>query len=153
MLREQSPAASTAPPHSNTPPTAHSTTSLPPFPPLPPAAPPAFPPPCRSNYGGTTVQLAAPGTNILSTWYTRNAYWGYEYYAEETGTSMSAPFVSGAAALAMAASKGKLTNAQVANLLIATSRQLPKLRGRVVANGVINLERVVQAALKAAGRN
>lgn len=64
-----------------------------------------------SNYGGTTVQLAAPGTNILSTWFSRE-YAG-QFYAIRTGTSMAAPYVSGAAALAMAASGGHLTNKQV----------------------------------------
>ena len=46
----------------------------------------------RSNYGSDSVDLAAPGTYILST----TADQGYSYM---TGTSMAAPMVSAAAAL------------------------------------------------------
>ncbi|NBX75354.1 MAG: hypothetical protein EBQ92_02280, partial [Proteobacteria bacterium] len=46
-----------------------------------------------SNYGATTVHLAAPGENIYSTY----ALWSDYYY--ESGTSMAAPHVAGAAAL------------------------------------------------------
>lgn len=99
----------------------------------------------NSNYGRTTVQLAAPGTDILSTWY-RKEYMG-QLYAMRTGTSMAAPYVAGAAALTMSASNGLLTNAQVARLMIATSTPLPALKGKVVANGVINLEQLVLRGL------
>ena len=49
-----------------------------------------------SNYGDASVDLAAPGTNIESTW----PGGGYRL---EDGTSMAAPHVAGAAALAKAA--------------------------------------------------
>ena len=52
-----------------------------------------------SNFGGTTVHLAAPGTGILSTVPTTHNPTGY---AVGAGTSMAAPHVSGAAALALA---------------------------------------------------
>lgn len=73
---------------------------------------------CRcSNYGATSVDVAAPGTNILSSWFERNAEdpgpFNGDFYAKATGTSLAAPYVAGAAALAMAASGGTLTNAHV----------------------------------------
>jgi subtilisin family serine protease len=45
-----------------------------------------------SNYGSQVVWVAAPGENIVSTY-------PYDIYASASGTSFSAPFVSGTAAL------------------------------------------------------
>ncbi len=60
-----------------------------------------------SNHG-KKIELAAPGTNIFST------YQGG--YASLSGTSMATPFVSGSAALVLS-KNGGLTNSQVRNIL------------------------------------
>lgn len=99
-----------------------------------------------SNFGAKTVQLAAPGAQILSTWIYRDV--ANQYYTYATGTSMAAPYVSAAAGLAIAASGGRVTNAEVADALIATSTGAPQLKGKVVANGFINLEKLVLWAVE-----
>jgi subtilisin family serine protease len=64
--------------------------------------------PSFSNYG-PQVDLAAPGLNIVSTWYMSN-------YLFKSGTSMSAPHVSGVAALLWSLDPS-LSASEVANLL------------------------------------
>lgn len=49
----------------------------------------------------------------------------------------------------MHVSGGVLTNADVARLLVSTSRPAPPLAGKVLSGGVVNLEALVQAALAA----
>ena len=73
-----------------------------------------------SNYGVSSVDIAAPGEHITST--------VIEGYASMSGTSMSAPYVCAAAALLYASSQG-LSAIQVKEALLSGGRPLPALKG------------------------
>ncbi len=92
-----------------------------------------------SNFGRLTVQLAAPGDQILSTYKDGG-------YSAESGTSMAAPMVAGVAAL-MASANPRLSAAELRGLLLqhATSSNLQ------VAAGYVDAQRSVQAAASAVG--
>jgi subtilisin family serine protease len=92
-----------------------------------------------SNYGVLSVQLAAPGQEILST-----AHDGG--YVVESGTSMAAPMTSGVAAL-MASANPRIGGVELRSLLLqsATRSQLP------VAAGYVDALRAVLAASTAIG--
>lgn len=91
-----------------------------------------------SNYGATTVDLGAPGRNILST--IRNGG-----YAAFSGTSMAAPHVSGVAAL-LWSSNPALTHLQVKALLMQQGEALTSLSGRTVSGARLNAFNAVAAA-------
>ena len=84
-----------------------------------------------SNYGATSVDLAAPGVDILST--SNNGG-----YALMTGTSMATPHVAGSAALVWDAHP-EWTYAQVTDKLLSSVDVLPTLQGLVASNGRLNL--------------
>lgn len=77
-----------------------------------------------SNYGDN-VDICAPGENILSTFTTKDDTSGKrengKIYAEDSGTSMSAPMVTGAAALLWSFNPN-LTAAQVRNILLTSAK-------------------------------
>lgn len=83
-----------------------------------------------SNYGATTVDIAAPGTNILSTVPTSSGRAAYAYYA---GTSMATPHVTGAAAL-FASKCPNATGAQIKTAILAAARVNTNLNGLVVGS-------------------
>lgn len=84
-----------------------------------------------SNYGLTTVDLAAPGVDILST--TPN-----QTYHLLSGTSMAAPHVTGAAAFLMGRFPSMpLSEVKARLMLFADPR--PGLAGRCVTGGRLNL--------------
>lgn len=84
-----------------------------------------------SNFGATTVDLGAPGANILST-FPGNTYSG------NSGTSMATPHVAGAAALAwdMFPSSNYIG---IKSLLLNTVDPIPSLSGKVLTGGRLNL--------------
>lgn len=84
-----------------------------------------------SNYGATTVDLGAPGVSILSTIRSGN-------YASYSGTSMAAPFVTGAVGLLFSTDPG-LTTAQVKTLLLDNVDLVSSLNSRTVSNGRLNI--------------
>ncbi len=84
-----------------------------------------------SNFGATSVDLGAPGVNILST------IPGNSYYSAE-GTSMAAPHVSGAAALVWSVYP-HLSQAEVKQRILMMVDSIPALQGRCVTGGRLNL--------------
>jgi subtilisin family serine protease len=89
-----------------------------------------------SNYGATSVDLAAPGVSILSTVLGSN-------YGSKSGTSMATPHVAGMAAL-LKSEESALTPAQVKDLLLqnvdtqATHSNLSGVSGKMVSGGRLN---------------
>jgi thermitase len=86
-----------------------------------------------SNFGSKSVDLAAPGDDIWST------YLGSSY-KQLSGTSMAAPFVAGAAAM-LRAKDSDLDYSDVKSALKKTVDKLPALSGKTVTGGRINLGR------------
>ncbi|MCM3872635.1 MAG: S8 family serine peptidase [Pyrinomonadaceae bacterium] len=88
-----------------------------------------------SSTGATSVDLAAPGVSILSTF--------PGSYVSLSGTSMATPHVSGAAALLWAHAP-YLTVSQVKESLTNSVDVLPQWAGLTVTGGRLNLARAVQ---------
>lgn len=86
--------------------------------------------PAFANTGPTNVDLAAPGVAILSTTPNNN-------YASLSGTSMAAPFVSGAAGLVLSVNPGISVSA-LKSALLDTVDPVPALNGRVLTGGRLN---------------
>lgn len=85
-----------------------------------------------SNFGATTVHLAAPGVEIYSCTASTDAS-----YASFNGTSMATPHVTGVAALVAARFPG-LTMRSLKNRLLLSAVPTPALAGKVVTGGRVN---------------
>jgi hypothetical protein len=99
-----------------------------------------------SNYGATSVQLGAPGENIESTLPTTGPLSSSGGYGVLSGTSMAAPQVSGAAALLWSLHPS-WTMAQVRSRLLATTRPLPSLDGKVSTCGELDIGTATNPAI------
>lgn len=89
-----------------------------------------------SNYGQTNVDLAVPGTYILSTVPS-------DTYAYMSGTSMAAPMVAGAAAL-LYSGRPDLSLSDVRTALLSSVHKLAPLKGKTASGGMLD----VAAAMK-----
>jgi subtilisin family serine protease len=92
------------------------------------------------NYGATTVDIAAPGSIVLST---VPAALQPQKYWNLSGTSMSSPHVAGAAAL-LAMYDPALSAASIKATLINTADVLLQFTGFNRANGRLNVARALQ---------
>jgi len=90
-----------------------------------------------SNYGATSVDIAAPGAAIYSTLPGNS-------YATYSGTSMATPHVSGAIAL-LAAARPNATAAEIRAALLETATPLAALAGKVASGGLLNVAAAMQA--------
>lgn len=95
--------------------------------------------PVFSQYGATTVDLAAPGDAIVSTV-------PDDSYAAYSGTSMAAPHVAGAVALC-ASINPALTAAQLRAAIVDTVLPTASLSGKTVTGGRLDVGTMVQDCL------
>lgn len=97
-----------------------------------------------SNYGAATVDLAAPGTYILSTTPGNT-------YSYMSGTSMAAPMVAGAAAMVYSYFDG-IGLADVKEILLSTVTPLESLSGKTVTGGMLNAGAALEYDINALAR-
>ncbi len=90
-----------------------------------------------SNYGATSVDLAAPGIDILSTLPGNNYGFGY-------GTSMATPHVTGVAALLKSQSP-QLRGDEIKARILDTVDKNPSLEGKMVSGGRLNAAKALGA--------
>jgi subtilisin family serine protease len=91
-----------------------------------------------SNFGSKSVDLAAPGDDIYSTYPT-------SAYKSLSGTSMAAPFVAGAAAM-LRSQNSELTYSQLRTALKESVVADPALSGKTVTGGRLDLARALAQA-------
>ena len=94
-----------------------------------------------SNYGATTVDLAAPGVNIYST-LPNNAH------GSLSGTSMATPHVTGAIGLLLSAHPG-WTYQQLIRQILSTTTPDASVAGKTVTGGVLNIGAALAPPLSA----
>lgn len=93
-----------------------------------------------SNYSQESVDVAAPGSQILST-VTGNRY------MKMSGTSMATPFVAGLAVLVKAANQ-KLNFSEIKSIIKFTVDQKVGLQNQIESKGRINAKKAVDLALQ-----
>ncbi|MDZ4676547.1 MAG: S8 family peptidase [Oligoflexia bacterium] len=101
-----------------------------------------------SNYGVETVDLAAPGERIRSSFNVmyNTLYCGTSgmshFYCELSGTSMAAPHVTGAVAMVYAVNP-KLTYKEAKAIILSTVAPSKHLKGKVITGGQLDVNAAV----------
>ena len=105
-----------------------------------------------SNFGAV-VDIAAPGTAIMTTSNTGIRGPIAETYASAEGTSFAAPHVAGVVALMQSArpANSLLTPAQVEQLLKANVTAFPQATDQPLGAGIVNADAAVRAAIAHGG--
>lgn len=98
-----------------------------------------------SNYGVGTVDIAAPGVNIYSTYKNNN-------YITMSGTSMAAPFVTGAIAL-LRDLHPNWSYQQVISQIYGSVDPMSSLKGKVKTGGRLNVFKALGGANSGGGGN
>ncbi len=93
-----------------------------------------------SNFGRSSVDLAAPGTGILSTQPGGR-------FATSSGTSMAAPHSAGVASLVLAA-RPRLSTAHVKAAILRGADRKRALAGASLTGGRLNAARALRQAAK-----
>jgi subtilisin family serine protease len=91
-----------------------------------------------SNYGVTSIDLAAPGSSVYSTYNSSNSS-----YATLSGTSMATPHVAGAAAL-LSSYNPNLSVASLKATLMNTVDPIAAWSGLIKTGGRLNVARALQ---------
>ncbi|RMG71501.1 MAG: hypothetical protein D6710_05960 [Nitrospirae bacterium] len=96
-----------------------------------------------SNYGAQSVDLTAPGLNIISLY----PGGGYQYL---TGTSMAAPHVTGLAALLLSI-EPTFSYSQIKSIILDTVDIVPSQQGFTLTGGRVNAYRAALRATEHSG--
>jgi subtilisin family serine protease len=99
-----------------------------------------------SCYGRSSVDLAAPGVQVLSCWAA-----GDQSFVFLSGTSMATPHVAGVASLVWSANPS-MTMAQVRSRILGSTRSLPALAGKVATGGMLDAAAAVRPSTTVALR-
>jgi len=97
-----------------------------------------------SNYG-VGVDVAAPGSTIMSTMNAGTTSPGAESYVNYSGTSMATPHVAGIVALMQAVATTPKTPAEIESLLKSTARAFPVTQTQLNGSGIANAKNAVDA--------
>ncbi len=98
-----------------------------------------------SNYGATNVDIFAPGEQIQTTWIPNDSF----YTSLFSGTSFSAPYVSGAFALLVAKYPAE-THQQIISRLLNAADPVPAFAGKCVTGGRLNLHNALSPVISLA---